>query len=311
MLLSEGIKFIRYMADYRLFSASRLEAYRNLTTLANALFKNHGLTLQKSKTAVVTASEFLEQFGGTSESREVANLEEKFKDFLEASGISNRYDEIDYDELEEEQQEIIDSFNLDDLLKGQVDASIKDVQMTKFLLRRLAQLGSYESFEILVENLEKFFGVFPDVIRYFGRLDQLDDTDRHRVGEALLSLIKSSDIGQLEFYRAWILHLFGNGMDWGVSDNLASLYSEAPDAFSRRKLMLALASANQFYWFRQRKENLWELGSWERRAFLAGASCLPKDEHTHWYQSLKTRLDPLELSVTKWAAANPLQGAST
>ncbi len=52
-LESEGIEFIRYVDDYRLFATSAGDGYRKLTVLANTLFKNHGLTLQQEKTNVI------------------------------------------------------------------------------------------------------------------------------------------------------------------------------------------------------------------------------------------------------------------
>ena len=58
ILLTEGITFVRYMDDYRMFATSDNEAYGQLTTLANALLKNHGLTLQQEKTSVLTVDEF-------------------------------------------------------------------------------------------------------------------------------------------------------------------------------------------------------------------------------------------------------------
>ena len=40
---------------------------------------------------------------------------------------------------------------------------------------------------------------------------------------------------------------------------------------------------------------------WERRAFLAGAACLPKDERKHWYGSVRPGLSRLERVVLEWA----------
>jgi hypothetical protein len=44
---------------------------------------------------------------------------------------------------------------------------------------------------------------------------------------------------------------------------------------------------------------------WERRAFLAGAACLPADEQRHWYASVRPQLDDLERAVVDWARAVP------
>jgi len=44
---------------------------------------------------------------------------------------------------------------------------------------------------------------------------------------------------------------------------------------------------------------------WQKRAFLAAASCLPGDEAEHWYRSINHSLDELEKCVVKWAKDKP------
>ena len=53
--------FCRYVDDYILFADSREDAFRKLNYCAEFLLRNEGLGLQKSKTQVLTASEFISQ----------------------------------------------------------------------------------------------------------------------------------------------------------------------------------------------------------------------------------------------------------
>ena len=58
LLIGNGITFARFSDDYHLFSQSREEAYRHLVFLSEKLVDNQGLSLQKSKTRIMTSAEF-------------------------------------------------------------------------------------------------------------------------------------------------------------------------------------------------------------------------------------------------------------
>ena len=177
--------------------------------------------------------------------------------------------------------------------------------MVRFLLRRLGQLDNKQCVPVILGKIEKLFTVFPDVIEYFSRLRSLNELERGLIGQGVLALTETSSVSQLDYHKAWLFSLFSDRTDWGSSEKLVSLYSESEDNFSKRELVLALGKSSQGYWFRTRKDDIFEFGGWLRRAFLAGASCLPSDERKHWYDFLEPRLDNLERSVVRWARANP------
>ena len=301
ILRSEGIAFARYMDDYRLFAESPTQAYKYLVTLANTLYKNHGLTLQQEKTSILPAEKFIEQFGETTESQEVASLSESFHQFLAAAGINDPYREIDYENLCAEQRQQIDAMNLEVLLKDHLAQPELDYSMVRFLLGRLGQLDNTSCVDSILTNLDNTFTVFPQVIQYFGRLKSLTNNQQHSIGQHALDILDDSPIFQLDFHRTWLFSLFSEGAEWGHSESLVSLYTRFQDNFSRRKLALAIGESDQHYWFRTNKDDVFEMGGWLRRAFLAGSSCLPNDERKHWFNFLKPRLDLLEKSVIDWA----------
>ena len=274
ILRSESITFVRYMDDYRLFAESPVQGYKQLTVLANALFANHGLTLQQEKTGIIAREEFIQKLHRTEESQELRSLSDSFSEILESVGIDDPYGNIEYEDLEPSDQGRIDSLNLESLLQEQIDRSEIDQQMVRFLLRRLGQLDNQDCVDVILDNIEKLFTVFLNVIQYLGSLRRLDNGKRQDIGKRVLSLIDNSSVSQLNFHRAWLFSLFSEGTEWGNSEKLVSLYSDSQDSFSKRKLTLALAKSGQDYWFRTRKDEFSELGGWLGRAFLAGASCL-------------------------------------
>jgi len=307
-LLSEGFVFCRYVDDYRIFCNSPEEAYKRLAGLANLLFESHGLTLQSQKTNVFPSHEFVAKVIETEERKELSALVENFSAIVSYLGLDNPYEEINYDELPDDVRKQIDGLNLGGLLQQQLDSDEIDIPMTKFLLNRLGQLKQTEPLRRVLKATDKLYSVFAEVIRYIARLiDTLNDQQRQRVGTHILSLLSGSVVSQIEFHRMLILSLFAGSNKWGNADRLAALYPSAPDDWCRRCLVLALGRSNHDFWFRARKTTVEQLSPWERRAFLAAASCLPSDERKHWYHTLKPRLDRLEQCVVQWASANPFR----
>jgi len=119
-LRAEGITHCRYVDDFRIFCKDKREGYESLAILANILFENHGLTLQQHKTKILDIEEFSNIYLKTDEIQEFNSLSEKFLEILDEIGIENRYEEIDYSDLNPEIQAEIDSLNLKELLKEQV-----------------------------------------------------------------------------------------------------------------------------------------------------------------------------------------------
>ena len=190
--------------------------------------------------------------------------------------------------------------NLEEMLEDYLNREEVDQTMVRFLLGRLGQLDNSSCLDIVLNKLDHASTVFPQVIQYFSKLRSLDTGQRRNIGRRTISLLDNSKLFKLEYNKTWLFSLFLEGTDWVDPNRLASLYSETPDNFSKRKLALALGESNQHYWFRSRKDDVFEFGGWLRRGFLAGSGCLPRDERKHWYRFLEPRLDVLEKAVVSW-----------
>lgn len=59
LMVTNGITFCRFADDYHIFANSREKAFANLVFINAKLLENEGLSLQKSKTRVMTTEEFL------------------------------------------------------------------------------------------------------------------------------------------------------------------------------------------------------------------------------------------------------------
>lgn len=305
-LMSEGMKHLRFVDDYRIFCDTEREAYAALAFLANTLFEHHGLTLQQHKTYIQKTDEYSEQHKVTDEDKEMISLSDKYQMLLKDLGMDDRYEPIDYSDLKEPQQLQIDAMNLVELLRELVTSEAQlDLTLTKFVLRRLTQLRDDNAIDLVLGNITRLYPVFKDCLAYIKSMQDAPAVDTHEIGKRVIEMINNDIIGHLEYHRAWILSLFTENSEWNNNEQFIPLYSKYSDSFTRRELTLALGRSNQAQWFKSRKRDFGMLDVWQKRAFLAASSCLPGDEAEHWYRSLSPQLDELEKAVVDWALSNP------
>ena len=169
-MLGEGLTFTRYFDDFRIFCKSRKDAYIALATLADILWKNHGLTLAGQKTRILPIDEFEKRYFRSGREAELDHLSQEFAHIAEQLGIDTWYEEIEYDELDDEQKASVDALNLEGLLDEQLASEEVDVQMVRFVLRRLGQLQDHVGATKVLSSIDKLYAVFVDVVRYLDSL---------------------------------------------------------------------------------------------------------------------------------------------
>jgi len=304
-LLANGVDFIRFNDDYRIFASSEAESYKHIAFLAEILFRNHGLSLQPQKTGIYTADSFIRNFLSTPLDREMDSLHERFQQLIEDLGLENWYEEIDYDDLSPEQKEIVDALNLVELVREEIEKAEPDYPVVKFCLRRLGQLGDEGAVDDVFENLESLASIFSEIVSYFKNLRYLDDENRSELGGRLLALLEDSIVSELAYHRMWIIDVFTSSREWDNEGRFVGLYNNEVDQACRRKLILAMGRAQQIHWFQSQWRSLFDHPHWSRRAVLAAGSCMPGDARKHWYRSVEPQLDLLEKAVVRWARQNP------
>jgi hypothetical protein len=305
-LIAHGIKFIRFNDDFRLFAKSHADAYRHLAVLAQILYENHGLTLQPQKTSIYRSAAFVKKYLSGPADKELDALRSQFREFLDELGITDRYEQIEFDDLDEKQKKMISSLNLKDFFIKEIKKGPKlDTAIIKFILRRMAQLGDASLVPTIVSNIELIHHAYADVIRYFLKLRSLILPRRHILGATLIKMLNKSMFSELPYYRMWTFSMFTRSTEWNNAQQFQALMNVSRDQFSKRELILAMGRAKHSHWFQSQWRHLFDEPPWTRRALLAAGSCMAGDASTHWYRSLSPKLDLLEKAVVKWAKANP------
>ena len=307
-LLGERLTFTRYIDDFRIFCSSRKDAYIALATLADILWKNHGLTLAGQKTQILPVEVFEQRYFRSVREAELKRLSESFADLADQLGLDTWYENINYDDLDDEQKANVDTLNLEGMLIEQLSCEDIDIQVTRFVLRRLGQLQDPVGADMVLTSIDKLYPIFTDVVGYLDSLKHLTKEDRRATGKKIVDLIDDSIVSHLEYHRMHLLNLFAINSEWDNIQELTSLLSQFADHFTKRKLILALGKSGQNYWFRRHKTDWEQFSPWERRAFLRGASSLEGDERKYWYGSIKGRLDPLEEAIVRWSQQDPITG---
>jgi hypothetical protein len=308
-LAARGFTYSRFSDDFHIFCVDFRTAHESLAFLAKTLFESLGLTLQQHKTRIVRCAKFSEMLVSPPR-REKERLSQQFEELLASLGIDSPYKEIDYDHLSPSQKKQVDALNLGEVLREQLGLGEElDIMVTRFVLRRLAQLRDGQHLDLVVGALDALYPVFADAVIYIASVRGLSP-DRHReIGKRLLEALDDTVSGHLEFHRSSVLNVFARTDRWDNTSLLAKLEPKCHDAFTRRELILARGRAGDAHWFKMEKSNFGNLGPWDRRAFLYAASCLPGDEAAHWWEGLKRAgaLDILDRAIVVYAKNKPIR----
>lgn len=308
-MVDKGAVYCRFSDDFRIFCADFREAHERLAFLAQVLFESLGVTLQQHKTEILSEPEFRRTLASPQRQAR-SRLSQQFEAILSALGIDDPYRNIDYEHLSPTLKQQVDALNLGQVLEEQIDLGKDlDIKISSFVLRRLTQLRDDAYVDVVLDNFDTFYPVFPDAVSYIACLDGLHGNKRRKIGQKLLDALEHTVSGHLEFHRCWLLNVFAESDRWDNEALLAQLESKWQDVFTRRELILARGRAGHAQWFKMHKLNVENLGPWERRAFLYAASCLPGDEAKHWWDGLRKggSLDPIDRAIVGYAKNHPIR----
>jgi hypothetical protein len=315
-LMDEGFIHCRWIDDYRLFCKSDREAHRAESFLTKALSESHGLSLQQSKTMVVSKYAFQAELEGQQTVRiavhartreildddadDVVEVDEDFGDLDEYERVSLA--PMEYEELPANIKSFVSRFSIDEVLRHLIRRTDPNLGVARVLIAKLRSDKDARGSGIILEHLELLNPILPDAIGYLIDIqDELEEQVRKSIGKKCIDLLKDSELRDSEYSTLWLLWLFAESSTFDNESSFASLYNEFPSQEARRKIILALGNAQNAAWFRMRRNDLAALPQWNRRAFLYGARCLLPDERDHWYKSIKSQLDELDIAVVEYA----------
>lgn len=311
LLQSKGIAFARFADDYHLFAETREDAYRSLIYLSEKLCINQGLTLQKSKTRIMTSTEFR----ATNPIKDEKKLDEEVAadpaiDHSRSAlmRFSLRFDpysptaDNDYEALKAEVRKFdIIGMLKEELAKSRVHTSLarKIIAAIKFLTGKAKQ----DAVLSVMDNCDVLYPIFSSVLMMIDdQFDNLDEATQNKVLDKIRKLIEEdSHVFRVDMHMSFAIRVLAHSNTPEVQFLLQRLFDSRPSEIIRRDIILVMARWGEWYWLSDLKNRYRDLIAPERRAFIASSFIL-KDEGKHWRDHMKKEFYPFEALILKWAS---------
>lgn len=310
MLNNKRIIFCRYVDDYILFAKTREDAFRKLNYCADFLLRNEGLSLQKSKTQILTSTEFISHAKTTIEG-DAGDGSSKRAEFLK---LHIRYDpysataDEDYAELKKK----IGQFDILSLLKSELRKSRIHQALGKQILNAITFLDREKldlAFSVIGANLENLYPVFPSVMQIAHKklLEASSATQKHFISTLCKLAEDDSYILQTDNNASYAVRVLSLVNDDTTIQGIDLIHSRMTSPLVKYNCLYAMVNLKNHYWLSDMKSRFSTLSKWERRAFIP-ASYFLKDEGAHWRDHTKEQFTEFEILVRDWVASkNPSQ----
>lgn len=311
LLLSEGMSFCRFVDDFHIFTSSREQAYSHLVFLSQALLTNEGLSLQRTKTRIMSREEFLASSRFADEGTTDSEHEQQAKDFLKLRLHYDPYSPTAADDYEALRDEI-ERFDVVGMLAREMRKSRIDEALTRQLVRSIKYLDSRvrdDAVRSLMDNLPTLYPVFPSVMILLRSLiSDIGSGARDAVFQKLRGLVSGgSYMTRVPANLAFALRVLAYDESDETEVVLNDLYKQPLDMMLKRDLILIMARRNADYWISNCRKQYPVLTRWERRALIVGSYIL-EDEGAHWRKAIKSELSPVDRVIMEWAASRKSSG---
>jgi len=304
LLLSEGINFCRFVDDYIIFSKNKEDAHSSLIKLSNFLLSNEGLSLQKTKTKILTSTEFLATSEFTEATEEDTEEEKTIRTFRRLRVHYDPYSptaDDDYKKLSEE----LKKFDIVGMLGRELAKSRIDEGITRRLISAVKHLSpelQSEAALSILKSLDLLYPIFPSVMLLCKNLlPNLGTGIQKILFDRIKELIQNdSYITQVPTNLAFALRVLVNDPSDEVETIFAAVFKRTSSILIKRDLILLMAYRGADYWISNCKNNFSTLTEWEKRAVLISSYILA-DEGNHWRRAIKNKLNIYDQLVLNWA----------
>jgi hypothetical protein len=305
--------FCRYADDYRFFVEDIQAAYKAIGLLSEKLLRNEGLTLQKSKTRIMKASEYLSVLDPPNPPAGSAgaflNLHIHFDPYSATAAE-------DYDQLKSQ----LSQFDILSLLRAELSKSRIHSALTQRLVRAIRYMDEtprQQAVLSLLENIEILAPVIPQVMMAIrNSIADLEPDFIDKVHAIIRKLIQERNyVAQVDLNLAFMIRVLSGRHSIENELLLIQLY-RSPHGFGsgfapyiQRDIMLILARWEVTYWLSDQKNYISTAHAWVQRAFIV-ASYVLGDEGKHWRNKSMPVMGEFEHLVRDWAASRRQQDSS-
>jgi hypothetical protein len=295
-LIDHGISYTRFVDDFRIFLNSGENPYDVLSFLAQQLSINEGLSLNASKTRVMSRVEYLDG---------LKSLTSDLSDEAEGQALESLTADIYFDESPDPDDiEALKSLNLLGFLQDEIGKENFDAGRIKVIFRALKIAKPGGLIEFIVENFSELVVFAKEVSLLMQALEKHAPGCFDVLSDNLISAILEPPASSVQLIRTWLLELFVRGTV-SITPAQAIQIDGLSSLLDKKQLHIIRNRTNNKHYFRLNKASFGQIPPFEQAAFIAGASCLPKDEYSNWMPTISpTFSGPTSNLFLKWAKAN-------
>ncbi len=258
------------------------------------------MSLQSHKSKILSAEEFIEYASHIIAEAPLSPLERDIIEVIDRYSNGDRYRNIDFALLSEEDLAVLSQQNLETLLNSYLAHDEPNFIRIRWLFRRLAQVGVPGAVPLAVEKLEQFSPALADLASYLLSARYNYSGNWRHIGENIQHALELPIIQHSEYLTVILLDLFARLPILNHFECILQKYRTSSSPMVKRKIVRAATAHHADYWLCQRKEELPLADPWLKRALMAGASTFSKDERTFWLRRIEKRTE-LEKFIAKWA----------
>ncbi|MBZ9953265.1 hypothetical protein [Mesorhizobium sp. BR1-1-15] len=288
------------------FSVLVKEAHEIIVEIYKAL-DNEGLSLQKSKTRILTSSEFkhvLSQIRGgddretRSPIQRLMSLTLRFDPY--APNAAKQYDELK-DELEE--------IDVVALLNEQLSQTRVHIPTTRKIVEALKMVGTgakYGAVLSMLDNMDALYPIAPTVFQTVYQIfEDLGEREKAGICDKIINLYDSGhEVMALDMHVAYANRVVGKHNSIQTRNYLHRCFDREVSELIRRDIIMIFSNWGNFSWLSMFKANFGAVSGWQRRALIL-ASYSMVDEGSHWRDHTKSRFDAFEMIVREWRSEKP------
>jgi hypothetical protein len=305
LLVADGVRFIRFVDDYVIFAASREGAHSALIRLSELLLSNEGLSLQKTKTRILSAAEFLSTSDFAEHPDGESPEDERTRAFRRLRVHFDPYSPTaadDYDTLIEQ----LSKFDVVGMLGRELVKSRIDEGLSRRLIAAIRHLSAplqNSAVRSIIDSLDLLYPIFPAVMQLCRvLLPVLDGRVQADLFASLRKLVQGdSYITQVPANLAYALRVLASDTAEETELLLAALYKRSSSMMIRRDIILLMAHRHADYWLSNCRTTFSTLTGWERRALLIASYTLG-DEGKHWRDAIRSEQSAFDKLILEWTA---------
>ncbi|MDQ7096848.1 RNA-directed DNA polymerase [Desulfosporosinus sp. PR] len=300
LLRTKEIQFCRFVDDYHIFAKTEQELYSDLLYLSKKLIENEGLSLQKSKTRIITTEEFIQT--------SIINVEEG-ENTKNIFAISLKYDpyaltaQEDYEKLKEE----IEKLDILTVLSQELNKTRVHTNLMKKVINSLKYLETLKienAVNALLNNIDILFPVLPNLMILFDNVfEKLTQETQNKMQELIRELInKSSYLMKIELNITYALRILSKMYSDENEITILKVFDSTESELIRRDIILIMAKWNATHWISDMKNRYSSMTAWEKRSFIL-ASYKLGDEGKHWRDHTRFQFNKFDLLYRDWISS--------